>query len=63
MASVKWSDIYTNFESCEEKKSQILKRILIYKSKGSMVTKRKVKKSLHILEGNASGMQVVVLNK
>ena len=36
--------------------------MLIYKVKQSMM-KKKYKKSLHVLEDGASGMQVVVINQ
>ena len=58
--------IYTNFEFCEKEEDlKHLKNTLIYKASNHVDKKKiKIKKhNLHILEDNASGVQVVILNK
>jgi hypothetical protein len=51
------SELYTDFKFCEEKKHRHIKNILIYKAKQIMLSKHS-KKSLHILDDNASVVQV-----
>ena len=52
MRSESDSNLCSNFEFCDEK------TILIHKAKQFMMTKRISKKSLHILDDGASGVQV-----
>ena len=52
------SNLYTNFEFCEEKIPWHSKDILIYKAKQFMMTKTIPKKILHILEEVACVVQV-----
>jgi hypothetical protein len=49
------SSLCTNFKFCEEKNHT---HFMMYKAKQFMMTKKNSKKSLHILEDTASGMQV-----
>ena len=51
------SKLYNNLEFCEENDHKHLKYIVIYKAK-QFVMKKSFKTSLHILEDNASGVQV-----
>ena len=53
--------LYTNFEFGEGENKKYLKNTLIYKAKQFMLT-QKFKKSLHILEDNASSVQVGILH-
>jgi hypothetical protein len=58
------SKLYTNFVVREEKNHRHFKNILIYKlSQANYDDQKNLKESLHILEDNASGVQVVILNK
>jgi hypothetical protein len=52
------SKLYINFDFCEKKVHRHFKNILIYKAEQFIMTKNNFKKSLHILEDNASGLQV-----
>ena len=53
------SKLYTKFEFCEEKNHRQIKNILIYKlSQANFDDKRNSKRSLHIWEDNASGVQL-----
>ena len=55
------SKLYTDFEFCEGKNHKYLKNTLIYKANQFILIK-KIEDSLHILENNASGVQVDILN-
>jgi hypothetical protein len=52
------SKLYTDFEFCEGKNHRHFENMLIYKAKQIMMTKINSKKSLHVLEDDASGVQV-----
>ena len=51
------SKLHANFEFCEENHRHFI-NILLYKVKQIMMTRKKYKKSLYILEDGTSGVQV-----
>jgi hypothetical protein len=52
------SKSYTNFGFCEEKKTQTFQEHIDLQSQANYDDKKYSKKSLHILEDGASGVQV-----
>ena len=52
------SMLCSNYEFCEKKNHRHLKNISIYEAKHFLMTKKKSKKNLHILEDGANDVQV-----